>query len=130
MYQDAFERLTWVSQRKAWATELFKRGWYARAMRHYKKAMLDLETPIDWMDVEQHIVERNQLRLQLHLNVAACGLKIPLEKSYPNLSTPKTFWNPKQDVLDHCTRVLRADKVAAPPRPRARGELKRTPCPL
>jgi hypothetical protein len=37
--------------------------------------MLDLEVPCAW-DNEQHNVERNQLRLQLHLNIAACALKL------------------------------------------------------
>jgi len=110
MYQDSYERIEWVAQRKAWATELYKRGLYARAMRHYKKAMLDLETPIEWLD-EQHVVERNQLRTQLHLNVAACGLKMQIVKPYPNLSTPKTYWDPQLDVINHCSRVLRVDKA-------------------
>ena len=109
MYQDSYERIEWVSQRKVWATELYKRGFYARAMRHYKKAMLDLEVPLEWLD-EQHVVERNQLRTQLHLNVAACGLKMPVVKPYPNLSTPKTYWDPQLDVVNHCSRVLRVDK--------------------
>ena len=108
MYQNSYERVDWVSQRKAWASELFKRGWYARAMRGYKKAMLDLETPLEWL-LEEHLVERNQLRLQLHLNVAACGIKLPVVKSYPNLSTPKTYWDPQHDAISHCTRVLRVD---------------------
>jgi len=109
MYQDSYERIEWITQRKQWATELYKAGHYARAMRHYKKALLDLETPIEWLE-ESHVVERNQLRLQLHLNVAACGLKLPVEKPYPNLSTPATYWDPQVDVIKHCERVLRVDK--------------------
>ena len=109
MHQDSYERIDWVTQRKAWATELFKRGWYARAMRQYKKALLDLETPIEWL-VEEHAVERNQLRLQLHLNVAACGIKLPVEKPYPTLSTPKHMWDPQQDAIAHCSRVLKVDQ--------------------
>ena len=34
-------------------------------MRGYKKAMLDLEVPLEWY-LEEQIVERNNLRLQLH----------------------------------------------------------------
>jgi len=116
MYQDSYERVDWVEQRKAWATELFKRGsptqpfWYPRAMRNYKKAMLDLEVPCEWQ-LEEHHVQRNQMRLALHLNVAACGLKMPTEKPYPNLSTPKMHWDPQHDVINHCTRVLDVDKT-------------------
>jgi hypothetical protein len=109
MHQDSHERIEWVAQRKAWASELYKRGLHARALRHYKKAMLDLETPVEWLN-EAHVVERNQLRTQLHLNVAACGLKMSLVKPYPNLSTPKTYWDPHLDVIHHCSRVLRVDK--------------------
>ena len=109
MYQDSYERIEWVTERKAWATELYKRGWFGRALRHYKKAMLDLETPLEWQ-LEQHVVERNQLRLQLHLNVAACGLKLPIDKPYPNLSTPKNEWDPHQETIAHCTRVLKVDR--------------------
>jgi hypothetical protein len=38
-YMIAEERLEWVEQRKLWATELFKRGMHARALRHYKKVI-------------------------------------------------------------------------------------------
>ena len=74
MYMSAVERLDWVTSRKAWATELFQRKMYMRAMRHYKKALLDLETPCEWYQ-EEHIIERNQLRLQLHLNTASAASK-------------------------------------------------------
>lgn len=42
-----------------WATELFKRGWCRRAMHGYKKAMLDLETPVEW-HTDAQLVERNR----------------------------------------------------------------------
>jgi len=108
MYMEGGERLNWVTERKAWATELFKRGWYARAMRHYKKAMLDLEVPIEWY-LESQVVERNQLRTSLHLNVAACGVKLPFARPYPNLQTPKMHTHPQRDAIRHCTRVLKVD---------------------
>jgi len=109
MYQDSYERVDWVTERKSWATELYKRGEYARACRHYKKAMLDLEVPIEWL-LEEHTVQRNQLRLQLHLNVAACALKMPIVKPYPNLCTPKKEVDAHKDAIRHCTRVLDTDK--------------------
>ena len=109
MYMDAHERLEWVTHRKAWATELLQRKLHLRAMRHYKKAMLDLEVPCEWYK-EEHVVERNQLRLQLHLNTALCALKVPPHKAYPNLQTPKNHWDPHHDAIFHCTRVLNVDK--------------------
>ena len=65
MYMDAHERLEWVTHRKAWATELLQRKLYLRAMRHYKKAMLDLEVPCEWYK-EEHVVERNQAEHDTH----------------------------------------------------------------
>ena len=109
MYMSAVERLDWVTSRKAWATELFQRKMYMRAMRHYKKALLDLETPCEWYQ-EEHIIERNQLRLQLHLNTALCGLKVPPERQFPNLQAPKIHFDPHHDAIFHCTRVLDVDK--------------------
>ena len=82
---------------------------YMRAMRHYKKALLDLETPCEWYQ-EEHIIERNQLRLQLHLNTALCGLKVPPERQFPNLQAPKIHFDPHHDAIFHCTRVLDVDK--------------------
>ena len=37
------------------------------------------------------------MRLQLHLNIAACALKMETSKKYPNLSSPKTYWDPHHD---------------------------------
>ena len=75
-----------------WATEHYKRGWARRAMQHYKKAMLDLEVPVTWENDAQ-LVERNQLRVSLHLNCAACALKLKPQRDYPHLSTPKTHYD-------------------------------------
>lgn len=83
-----------------WATELYQRKLYMRAMRHYKKAMLDLEVPCEFYE-EAHVVERNQLRCQLHLNTALCALKVSPHRSYPNLSTPKMHWDPHHDAIHH-----------------------------
>ena len=109
MHMLAGERLLWVQQRKLWATELFKRGYSRRAMHHYKKALLDLETPIEWKE-EAQLVERNQLRLTLHLSSAACALKLDTKREYPNLQTPKQHYDVHHDAIFHCTRVLAADK--------------------
>jgi len=110
MLMDPYERLEWCEGSKAWATELFKRGFYARAMRRYKKTMLDLEIPCQWDEAQN--IARNQLRLQCHLNVAACGLKFPPRPwPHPNLSTPKLFFDPLGDTIFHCTRVLAVDKA-------------------
>jgi FK506-binding protein 4/5 len=92
-----------------WATEHFKRGWWRRAMRHYKKAMLDLEVPIQW-HTDAQLVERNQLRVALHLNAAACALKLPPERSYPDLQAPSKHYDVHHDAIFHCTKVLDADK--------------------
>ncbi|KAL1523343.1 hypothetical protein AB1Y20_018288 [Prymnesium parvum] len=108
MLMDPHERLQWCHEAKQWGSELFRRGLYARAMRRYKKTMLDLEIPCQWS--EQQNIERNHLRLQAHLNIAACGLKIPPRPwSHPNLSPPKTYWDPLHDAIFHCTRVLAVD---------------------
>lgn len=108
MLMDPYERLHWCQESKQHGSELFKRGLYARAMRRYKKTMLDLEIPCQWN--EDQNIQRNHLRLQCHLNVAACGLKFPPRPwGHPNLSTPKTFFDPLQDAIFHCTRVLAVD---------------------
>lgn len=102
---DAYERLDYCLERKQFGTELYSRGRYVRAMRRYKKTMLDLEVPCAW-DNEQHNIERNQMRKQLHLNVAACALKMDTSKQYPTLSTPKYQWDPHLAAIEHCGRVL------------------------
>ena len=109
MYMDAPERLDWVNERKRWATELFKRSLWRRAMHGYKKAMLDLEVPVTWENDAQ-LVERNQLRVALHLNAAACALKLDQERGYPCLQTPKNKYCVHRDAIFHCTKVLDADK--------------------
>ena len=108
MYMDSYERLDYCLERKNFGAELFKRGRYGRAMRRYKKTLLDLEVPCAW-DIEEHNVERNQMRLLMHLNVAACGVKFETTKPYPNLSTPKLHWDPHLDAIFHCGRVLDVD---------------------
>lgn len=82
MYMMPDERLQWVNERKMWATELFKRGWSRRAMHGYKKAMLDLETPIQWSNDAQ-LVERNRTpaallvtRPCLPLVLSGCALPV------------------------------------------------------
>jgi hypothetical protein len=70
--------------------------------------MLDLETPLEWQSQSQ-VVARNQLRMQLHLNCAACATKLSPVKSYPNLSSQKMHWDPHKDGIFHCTRVLNTD---------------------
>lgn len=67
------ERLDWTERQKSFGTVLFQRGLYARAGRRYKKAMLDLEIPTEW--APETNIERNRLRLSLHLNIAACCLR-------------------------------------------------------
>lgn len=109
MHMDSGERLEWVRQRKAWGVQLYQDGMYGRAMRTFRKAMLDLEVPCDWSCNEQHNVERNQLRTQLHLNTAAAGVKLPTTKPYPDLSPPKFHYDPHLDVIFHCTKVLDVD---------------------
>lgn len=109
MYMMPDERLDWVNERKLWATELFKLGQCRRAMRHYKKALLDLETPIQW-ETDKQLVTRNQLRVALHLNAAACALKLPPQREYPHLQTPKNHYDVHHDAIFHCTRVLRVDQ--------------------
>ena len=66
------------------------------------------ETPIEWT-TDKQLVERNQLRCALHLNAAACALKMSTEREYPNLQTPKLFYDVHHDAIFHCTRVLDAD---------------------
>lgn len=83
------ERLDWCHESKDWGTELFNRGQYKRAMRRwlflmilvdgvrftietctrrrYKKAILDLEIPCQWSDLEN--VERNRLRIQVRVRL-------------------------------------------------------------
>ena len=110
MLLEPYERLEWCQNGKRFATELFKKGLHARAMRRYKKTILDLEIPTSWS--EEQNVERNHLRLQCHLNIAACGLKFPPRPwPHPNLSTPKGFFDPLQETIFHCTRVLAADRA-------------------
>ena len=70
---DPRERIDWSTQQKRWAGELYKEHWFARARRRYKKALLDLEIPTQWDEVTN--IERNKLRLALHLNIAQCALK-------------------------------------------------------
>jgi len=82
---------------KAEANALFKRGDAARANRRYKKAMLDLEVPTQWAADDN--VRRNQLRLALHLNVAACGLR----------ATDVFGETRYHDTISHASRVLEAD---------------------
>lgn len=121
------ERLSWCLEMKSFATDLFRRGMHARAMRRYKKTMLDLEVPCRW-DEEQNIA-RNQLRLQCHLNVAACGLRFPPRPwEHPNLSSRKRTFDPLQEAAFHCTRALAVDSgsVKALFR-RAQAHLKRDP---
>lgn len=109
MYMDAWERLQWVNERKLWSTDLYKRGLARRAMHGYKKAMLDLEVPVEWEN-EKQVVERNQLRVALHLNCAACALKLSPQRAYPHLQTPKMHYDVHHDAIFHCERVLSADK--------------------
>ena len=109
MYMDAFERIAWVNERKQWATELFKRGLWRRAMHGYKKAMLDLEVPVKWEN-DSLLLQRNQLRVALHLNCAACAAKLDYQRGYPMLQCPKYHYNVHRDAIFHTTRVLDADK--------------------
>ncbi len=90
-------RLDWCEESKAEANALFKRGDAARANRRYKKAMLDLEVPTQWEADDN--VRRNQLRLSLHLNVAACGLR----------ATDAYGATRYLDTISHASRVLEAD---------------------
>ena len=90
-------RLQWCEEAKEWANMFFKRGDVARASRKYKKAMLDLEVPTQW-SVEDN-VKRNQLRVALHLNVAACGLR-----------AVDVFGAVRyDDTVAHASRVLEVD---------------------
>ena len=54
-------------------------------------------------------IRRNQLRLSLHLNCAACALKLPPQRAYPHLQTPKKHYDVHHDAIFHCTKVLDAD---------------------
>ena len=59
--------------------------------------MLDLEVPTQWEADDN--VRRNQLRLSLHLNVAACGLR----------ATDAYGATRYLDTISHASRVLEAD---------------------
>ena len=59
--------------------------------------MLDLEVPTQWEADDN--VRRNQLRLSLHLNVAACGLR----------ATDAFGETRYLDTISHASRVLEAD---------------------
>jgi len=109
MYMDAYERLDWVRERKEWATQLYKKGWYVRAKNHYKKAMLDLEVPCNWLG-DKFLIERNNLRTALHLNCAACALKVDPNRPFPHLQSIKNSYDIHHDAIYHCTRVLDVDK--------------------
>mmetsp|Transcript_10782 Transcript_10782/g.34568 ORF Transcript_10782/g.34568 Transcript_10782/m.34568 type:complete len:358 (+) Transcript_10782:51-1124(+) len=85
------ERLDWSTRQKEFGAVLFGKGQHARAGRRYKKALLDLEVPTQW--TEETNIERNKLRLALHLNIAACALRTA---DYDN-------------AVFHATRALRTD---------------------
>ena len=88
---------------------MYRRGLHARAMRTFRKAMLDLEVPCDWEGHERLNVRRNNLRMSLHLNVAACELHMPAAKPYANLQQPRYHYDPHKDAIFHCTKVLNVD---------------------
>mmetsp|Transcript_1258 Transcript_1258/g.1552 ORF Transcript_1258/g.1552 Transcript_1258/m.1552 type:complete len:158 (-) Transcript_1258:143-616(-) len=78
-------------RQKNFGTALFQKGFFARACRRYKKAMLDLEIPTEW--TPETNIERNKLRLSLHLNIAACCLRT----------------HDYESVIFHTTRALRTE---------------------
>ena len=77
-------------------------------MHGYKKAILDLEVPVQWQN-DKELVERNNLRVSMHLNCAACALKIEPGRAYPHLQTPKMHYDVHHDGIFHCERVLAFD---------------------
>ena len=93
---DGARRLAFCEESKAFGSELFRAGLHERASRRYKKAMLDLEVPIKW-SAEQNAT-RNALRLQCHLNIAACALKAATDNEAVH-----------HEAVHHATKALEID---------------------
>ena len=83
--------------------------WLSRAVPTRTGVCAAQEVPVKWME-EKQVVERNQLRVALHLNAAACALKLPAQREYPHLQTPKMHYDVQKDAIFHCERVLASDK--------------------
>ena len=79
-------------RRRVWRLLLLRYAWRTWHLGGRRAPHTPRQVPVQW-ESDKQLVERNQLRVALHLNCAACALKIKPQRDYSHNQTPKMHYD-------------------------------------